>query len=104
MSESLYSDLLVEVLVDLPLMGEPQHTTDDPGVFRGPSHITDLGPAVLVLNLYHTLGDGHLLGGHHRAQTHLLHPVFIHLHLYGGQRLEVRSQTVEVAEMAHNNG
>ena len=74
-------NLLVEVLVDLFLVREPQHTTDDPSVFGGPSHITDLDPAVPVLNLYHTLGDGHLFGGHHRTQTHLLHLVLIHLHL-----------------------
>lgn len=78
--------LLVEVLVDFPLVWESQHAADNAGVFGRPSQVADLRPAVLVLHLHHPLDDGQLLfrHGNHGPEPHLLHLVLIDMCLHGG--------------------
>lgn len=80
--------LLVEVLVDFPLMGESQHAADHACVFDGPSHVADLRPAVFVFYLHDALRDGQPLLGHgdHGPETHLLYLVFIDVSLFATNR------------------
>lgn len=64
-------------------MRESQHAADHAGVLDGPSHVTDLSPAVLVFDLHHALGDGQLPPG--RAddgpEPQLLHLLLVNLSL-----------------------
>lgn len=77
--------LLVEVLVDFPLVRESQHATDHTRVLDGPSQVADLGPAVSVSHLHHALHDGQLLLGrdNNRPESHLLDLVVVHMSLVG---------------------
>lgn len=78
------SGLPVEVFVDLPLVGEPHHTTDDARVFGGPPLVAHLRPAVLVAHLHHALcyRQPALSTDDHRTQAHFFDVVFIHIHLH----------------------
>lgn len=71
--------LLVEVLVDFPLVWESQHAADHTRVFNRPALVANLCPAVFVFHLHDTLCDGRLLSGHrnHGPEPHLLDPVII---------------------------
>lgn len=83
-NQLLMVHLLVEVLVDFPLMRESQHAADHTSVFDRPSQVADLRPAIFVFHLHHTLRDGHLLFGHddHGPESHHLYLVLINVSLF----------------------